>query len=177
MYIPEKQVPDTRLICKNSVRLPQCPLCIERLDIGISGLSALTSSDIIGYVYSHTTKGWSSCEEQCKVCRALGVSTTPTALGKTLVCHCGVNESIWVCLICSYLGCGRYQQGHAAKHFVDTGHCFAADIESGRIWHYLEDGYVHRILKTANLAPIELTDKEAPTPGNPAELSVFVPAL
>ncbi len=176
IYASHKFPIDTKVLNKTSLQLPQCPLCIERLDVGISGLTALTSSDIIGCVYSHTARGWSACEGLCKVCKSLSPTNAPT--GKTLSCPCGVKESIWACLICGYIGCGRYQQGHAAKHFLETNHCFAVDIDSGRIWHYLEDGYVHRILKSNNLAPIELhIDREpspaSATPGNPAELSVI----
>ena len=82
---------------------------------------------------------------------------------------------MWACLICGCLGCGRYQQGHAAKHFELTSHSFAVDVESGRIWNYIDDGYVHRILKAENSPLIELDVEEGlTTPGNPAESSVTI---
>eukprot|EP00826_Nyctotherus_ovalis_P049408 TRINITY_DN5975_c0_g1_i20.p1 TRINITY_DN5975_c0_g1~~TRINITY_DN5975_c0_g1_i20.p1 ORF type:complete len:231 (+),score=76.61 TRINITY_DN5975_c0_g1_i20:189-881(+) len=86
-------------------------------------------------------------------------------------CSCGIKESIWGCLICGYLGCGRYQNAHAARHFKETGHAFAVDLESGRIWDYMEDKYVHRILKGSSSDPLESDMDNFLTPGGPEELS------
>lgn len=167
VYAPKQSIKDFEI---NGIQLPKCPLCIERLDVSVSGLTALTSSDIIGCVYPLNAKGWAAAGEFCKVCKALSVSIT----ANTLSCSCGVNESLWICLICGCLGCGRYQQGHASKHFSETNHTFSVDIESGRIWHYLGDLYVHRILKYPNVALIESnTETEEETPGNPSEMSVI----
>lgn len=30
-------------------------------------------------------------------------------------------DSLWICLVCGHVGCGRYQGGHAARHYKDTG--------------------------------------------------------
>jgi len=165
-----KNYGDINFQLKDSIQLPQCPLCIERLDVGVSGLSTLTSSDIIGYIYAHNTKGWLDCEASCKICKTLNPMQSGS-LPIPLICHCGVKESIWICLICGFLGCGRYQNAHASKHFMETGHCFAVDTESGRIWNYLEDGYAHRILKTNVIGPIDPGIEEFSTPGGPEELT------
>ena len=158
---------DPKIVIKNSLQLPQCPLCMERLDVTVSGLSTLTSSDIISYIYSHNSKNWNECEKICKVCKILNSSPSD----KSLVCYCGIKESIWACLICGYIGCGRYQNAHAVIHFKETNHIFAVDIESGRIWDYLEDKYVHRILKNSASATIEPDMDSFLTPGNPEELT------
>ena len=35
-----------------------------------------------------------------------------------LQCHqCGSAENLWVCLICGYVGCGRYAHAHAVDHW------------------------------------------------------------
>jgi len=158
---------DPNIIIKDSLELPRCPLCIERLDVTISGLSTLCSGSMISYVYSHNTKSWEQCGKACKVCKILN----HTINGITINCSCGVKESIWVCLICGYLGCGRYQNEHAAKHFKETRHAFAADLESGRIWDYMEDKYVHRILKGNNSYLIEAEEDNLLAPENPEELT------
>jgi BRCA1-associated protein len=56
-------------------------------------------------------------------------------------------NALWQCLICGRVGCGRYEGKHAFKHFETSGHSFAMDLESKRVWDYKSDGYVHRILQ------------------------------
>ena len=63
--------------------------------------------------------------------------------------QCDNRENVWVCLVCAALGCGRYCEGrHAVKHFQATNHSFSLELSSQRIWHYLGDNYVHRLIKT-----------------------------
>jgi len=59
---------------------------------------------------------------------------------------CRITQSLWQCLICGYVGCGRYAGKHAYKHYEQTGHTFALDLESQRVWDYDHDCYVHRII-------------------------------
>ena len=56
---------------------------------------------------------------------------------------CGLNENIWVCLICSYTGCGRYSNRHAKEHFLQAGHGLTIELVTGRIWSYVQDDFVH----------------------------------
>ena len=42
---------------------------------------------------------------------------TPEAVADNKCSECGSVESLWICLICGYVGCGRYVQGHAYTHF------------------------------------------------------------
>jgi BRCA1-associated protein len=166
-YIHIKCLDDPNIIIKDSLQLPRCPLCIERLDVTISGLSTLSSGNMISYIYSLNKKSWEECEKSCKVCKVLNHTANDTVVG----CSCGIKESVWICLICGYLGCGRYQNEHAAKHFKETGHVFAVDMESGRIWDYTDDKYVHRILKGNNPYLIEADEDHSLTPENPEELT------
>ena len=63
--------------------------------------------------------------------------------------QCENRENVWVCVVCSALGCGRYCSGrHAVKHFQATNHSFSLELASQRIWHYRGDNYVHRLIKT-----------------------------
>ena len=59
-------------------------------------------------------------------------------------------NALWQCLICGSVGCGRYEGKHAFKHFETSGHSFAMDLDSKRVWDYISDGYVHRILQDSN---------------------------
>ncbi|CAD7971521.1 unnamed protein product [Amoebophrya sp. A120] len=54
---------------------------------------------------------------------------------------------LWLCLVCGYLGCGRYAKGqHSLLHGQTTGHRFCLELKSGRIWDYAGDVFVHRRL-------------------------------
>lgn len=61
------------------------------------------------------------------------------------VCHSELN--LWICLICGNIGCGRYDEAHAFAHFKETSHAFAMDLSSQRVWDYISDAYVHRIIQ------------------------------
>jgi hypothetical protein len=56
---------------------------------------------------------------------------------------CGLAENIWVCMVCSYTGCGRYANQHAKEHGQLTGHTFSFELVTGRIWGYCWDTFVH----------------------------------
>lgn len=71
-------------------------------------------------------------------------------------------DSLWICLICGHVGCGRYQGGHAASHYRETGHCYALQLGSHRVWDYKGDNFVHRLLQ--NKADGKLVAAEGPPP-------------
>lgn len=48
-------------------------------------------------------------------------------------------------MICGFVGCGRYKEGHAFRHWKDTQHCYSLDLELQRVWDYVGDTYVHRL--------------------------------
>ncbi|CAH2352138.1 RING finger protein Etp1p [[Candida] railenensis] len=61
--------------------------------------------------------------------------------------QCSVTENLWICLVCGNLGCDRYApEQHSLKHFIATGHCFAMELETSRVWDYVGDNYVHRLI-------------------------------
>ena len=61
---------------------------------------------------------------------------------------CRADTNLWICLICGRVGCGRYDAAHAFAHHEATGHRFAMDLATQRVWDYDADGYVHRILQS-----------------------------
>lgn len=62
------------------------------------------------------------------------------------VCHSEMN--LWVCLVCGSVGCGRYDGAHAFEHYKETSHSFAMDLTTQRVWDYVGDAYVHRIIQS-----------------------------
>ena len=67
-----------------------------------------------------------------------------------------------MCLICGHVGCGRFSNRHAHDHFVETGHTFAYEIESQRVWDYAGDQYVHRLIQNktdGKLVEVHLCDR------------------
>lgn len=60
---------------------------------------------------------------------------------------CGTTDDLWVCLICATVGCGRYKKGCAKRHFVESGHLYSLEVETSRVWDYVQDGYIHRLIQ------------------------------
>lgn len=85
----------------------------------------------------------------------------PTELFNTSLkmCHsCNEKNNLWICLVCGNVGCGRYNNEHAVKHFFETNHCFSMDLNTQRVWDYERDGYVHRLVQNeADGKIVELT--------------------
>lgn len=120
--------------------LPTCPVCLERLDPDTSG--------ILSTICDHSfqcpcTSKWTYLS--CQVCRfCQQQDEKPTCF------ICGTLENLWVCMICGFVGCGRYKEGHAIRHWKDTQHCYSLDMRTQQIWDYVGDVYVHRLNQSKN---------------------------
>ncbi|NXN08455.1 UBP49 hydrolase, partial [Indicator maculatus] len=55
---------------------------------------------------------------------------------------CQTTESIWACLKCSHVACGRYIEEHALKHFEETKHPLAMEVNDLYVFCYLCEDYV-----------------------------------
>lgn len=86
---------------------------------------------------------------------------TPTSCAS-----CGATDDLWVCLICAAVGCGRYKAGCAARHFAQSNHLYSLELETARVWDYVHDGYVHRLIQ--NRADGKLVELDAGEGGSPA---------
>ncbi|XVE54455.1 hypothetical protein DITRI_Ditri03aG0082700 [Diplodiscus trichospermus] len=115
--------------------LPTCPICLERLDPDTSGIISTFCDH--SFQCSCTLK-WTYLS--CTVCRFCQQQDEKPACS-----ICGSVENLWVCLMCGFLGCGRYKEGHAVRHWKDTQHCYSLELISQQIWDYVGDGYVHRL--------------------------------
>ncbi|KAL6844476.1 hypothetical protein ACP4OV_026149 [Aristida adscensionis] len=76
-------------------------------------------------------------ERVCQFCQKQSEDSTCSV--------CQTTGNLWICVICGFVGCGRYKEGHAKQHWKDTQHCYSLDLETQRVWDYVGDSYVHRL--------------------------------
>ncbi|XP_023668550.1 ubiquitin carboxyl-terminal hydrolase 44 isoform X1 [Paramormyrops kingsleyae] len=55
---------------------------------------------------------------------------------------CNTTESVWACLSCSHVACGRYIEEHALRHFLEKRHPVALEVNELYVFCYLCDDYV-----------------------------------
>ncbi|ERN17959.1 BRCA1-associated protein [Amborella trichopoda] len=123
---------------KGLTELPTCPVCLERLDQDISGI--LTTMCNHSFHGSCTAK-WTN--SSCPVCRFCQQQPE-----KSSCSICETLENLWICIICGFVGCGRYKEGHAIRHWKETQHCYSLDLENQRVWDYVGDKHVHRLIQS-----------------------------
>ncbi|KAK2991921.1 hypothetical protein RJ640_006098 [Escallonia rubra] len=115
--------------------LPTCPVCLERLDQDTSAIQATFCDHSF---HCSCVSKWTYLS--CQVCRLCQQQDE-----KPICAVCRTPKNPWVCLICGFVGCGRYEEGHAKKHWSDTQHCYSLELETQQIWDYVGDKYVHRL--------------------------------
>lgn len=165
-YLNETLSQDLAHKTQDMAELPTCPVCLERMDESITGLQHIQCH--------HTTQCYCIDKwghNRCPVCRysqrpVLTSSSTKKNVRyeyEQIQCECfecSSTESLWICMICGHIGCGRYQEAHAYDHFMETNHLYALEIETQRVWDYLGDGYVHRLIQnTVDGAIVELPSR------------------
>ncbi|GFY33317.1 BRCA1-associated protein [Trichonephila clavipes] len=144
-----KESEEVSLPLPGLTELPTCPVCLERMDESVDG--------ILTILCNHSFHG--SClakwgDTSCPVCR---YSQTPELMPDNRCVTCGSQDSLWICLICGNIGCGRYVDGHAYHHYLDTQHTYAMQLGNNRVWDYAGDNYVHRLVQNkADGKPVEL---------------------
>ncbi|NXQ24499.1 UBP49 hydrolase, partial [Alaudala cheleensis] len=55
---------------------------------------------------------------------------------------CRATESLWACLKCSHVACGRYLEEHALRHFQESRHPLAMEVRELHVFCYLCQDYV-----------------------------------
>ncbi|XP_048729177.2 ubiquitin carboxyl-terminal hydrolase 44-like isoform X2 [Ostrea edulis] len=55
---------------------------------------------------------------------------------------CGTTESVWACLSCPSVACGRFNEEHALKHFKETQHPLCLEVNNKYVYCYQCDDYV-----------------------------------
>lgn len=132
---------------QNYVELPTCPVCLERMDSDATGLITIPCQHTF---HCQCLDKWKN--SKCPVCRYSSLRLSRNSLlrdtgGSSNCSTCGCRESLWICLICGNVGCGRYSSKHAIEHYEATSHCFSMDMRTQRVWDYAGDNYVHRLVQ------------------------------
>ncbi|KAG2185533.1 hypothetical protein INT44_002326 [Umbelopsis vinacea] len=151
---------DDEVISGEADELPTCPVCLERMDANITGLLTILCQHTF---HCYCLSKWG--DGSCPVCRysqkpigvdknasrqLMAAETVANGVNSDEVNECfvcGATESLWICLICGHIGCGRYNDAHAYHHYMETNHLYALELETQRVWDYAGDGYVHRLIQ------------------------------
>jgi len=123
--------------------LPRCVFCLNTLDC----FDTPTWRRIVPAPLFKGSLSWPSKHPQsseCATCIRLDVNKD-----KAKCASCGDDRSVWICIVCGHIGCGRYSNEHAKNHFQVTGHSLSIELATRRIWDYANDTYVHRLGTTA----------------------------
>lgn len=150
VFVAEVELPGVDATKRNEpiaglTELPTCPVCLERLDESIEGILTILCNHSF---HGNCLDKWG--DTSCPVCR---YTQTPPPVASNRCFECPEDcersgeESLWICLVCGHIGCGRYLDGHAYKHYLDTQHTYSMQLGSNRVWDYAGDNYVHRLLQ------------------------------
>ena len=119
--------------------LPTCPVCLERMDESVDGILTVLCNHSF---HNDCLIKWE--DTNCPVCR---YCQTPEPTAEQTCSECDSKESLWICVICGHIGCGRYQEQHAYQHYQQTAHTFSMHLVNQRVWDYAGDNYVHRLIQ------------------------------
>ncbi|XAO26287.1 hypothetical protein I312_105123 [Cryptococcus bacillisporus CA1280] len=141
-----KQLPEllSGVPAEKRYELPSCPVCLERLDSTVTGLVTLPCAHTFD---CDCLRKWG--DSRCPVCRLshLLLSSSSSSGAPSHSLHEREITRLTKCI-----GCGRYEpgKGHARRHWEESGHVLAMELETQRVWDYKGDNYVHRLIQTKN---------------------------
>ncbi|XP_034952400.1 BRCA1-associated protein [Chelonus insularis] len=141
-FVSRVEVADNGMSLAGHTELPSCPVCLERMDESVDGILTILCNHTF---HSSCLVKWGDIS--CPVCR---YAQTPEPLEDSHCMECVAdtsNDALWICLICGHIGCSRYHQGHAFEHYRETHHCYAMQLGNNRVWDYVGDNFVHRLLQ------------------------------
>mgnify|MGYP000922461991 CR=1 FL=1 len=132
-----------------------CAVCLDRMYPDLESIITILCNHSF---HVHCLSKWG--DTSCPVCR---YCQTPECQveSKCMDC-CYEGESLWMCIICGYVACGRYINGHAYDHFSQTQHTYAMQLTDNQVWDYAGDNYVHRLLANkTDGKPVEIEGADA----------------
>jgi hypothetical protein len=139
--------------------IPTCAVCLHRIDPRRLGLPPPANQHLCSKFCSgedchkqRLLEPWNGT--RCRACHVIQHywTMTSTSSGKEeddLFCgECAMHNTLWVCLTCGFVGCGRYSNKHSVAHFQETNHPFSLELATLRIWDYVHGDlgeYAHRV--------------------------------
>ncbi|XP_042886003.1 BRCA1-associated protein-like [Penaeus japonicus] len=157
-----KESEDGGLPIPGHTELPTCPVCLERMDESVDGILTILCNHSF---HGECLAKWG--DTSCPVCR---YCQTPEETPDQRCLLCGSADSLWICLICGHVGCGRYVGGHAHRHFMETNHLFSLQVGNNRVWDYVRDNYVHRLLQSEGDGKVVSYERTSPVSDTKEEL-------
>lgn len=132
-----------------------CAVCLDRMYEDVESIITILCNHSF---HAHCLSKWS--DTSCPVCR---YCQTPECQVESKCMDCSYEgESLWMCIICGYVACGRYINGHAYDHFSLTQHTYAMQLTDNQVWDYAGDNYVHRLLANkTDGKPVEVEGADA----------------
>lgn len=116
-----------------------CTVCLDGMYPDLESIITILCNHSF---HIHCLGQWS--DSSCPVCR---YCQTPECRVESKCMDCDYDgESLWMCIICGHIACGRYINGHAHDHFTQTQHTYAMQLIDNQVWDYAGDNYVHRLL-------------------------------
>ena len=161
-----KQPSTAHILPYDGLEIPSCPVCLHRIDPQRLGWPRPTSNEMCSqFCATSSDVSVGSClnmrfltpwqdPSYCKACRVIweqwrpssdgasgGLSSISSDASVQKGCYrCGMDQTLWVCLTCGVIGCGRYSHGHAKQHNDETGHPYSLELVTQRIWDYSAAG-------------------------------------
>ncbi|XP_011315418.1 BRCA1-associated protein isoform X2 [Fopius arisanus] len=168
VFVSRVEVADNGMALAGHTELPSCPVCLERMDESVDGILTILCNHTF---HSSCLVKWGDIS--CPVCR---YAQTPEPVADSHCMECDTsNDALWICLICGHIGCSRYHEGHAFEHYRDTHHCYAMQLGNNRVWDYVGDNFVHRLLQDKDGKMVE--GGQEPTKGEGAAVDEKVDAV
>lgn len=132
-----------------------CAVCLDGMYVDVESIITILCNHSF---HAHCLSRWT--DTSCPVCR---YCQTPECLVESKCMDCSYEgESLWMCIICGYVACGRYINGHAYDHFSQTQHTYAMQLTDNQVWDYAGDNYVHRLLANkSDGKPVEVEGAES----------------
>nr|CCC90011.1 conserved hypothetical protein [Trypanosoma congolense IL3000] len=133
-----EDISDTELE-SNYYIVPTCTLCAERLEPTLTGYGNHTCSCPDGKECRCLLEQ-SSCLV-CQTCIKMQYDSQRVQCDK-----CNRAGDPWICLVCGFVGCSRYQARHAKDHYCQEKHLFSMSLLTQQVWDYDSDAFVHRVV-------------------------------
>uniref|UniRef100_A0A6G1SEX2 BRCA1-associated protein n=1 Tax=Aceria tosichella TaxID=561515 RepID=A0A6G1SEX2_9ACAR len=132
-----------------------CAVCLDGMYTEVESIITILCNHSF---HAHCLSKWG--DTSCPVCR---YCQTPECQVENKCMDCSYEgESLWMCVICGYIACGRYINGHAYDHFAQTQHTYAMQLTDNQVWDYAGDNYVHRLLANkSDGKPVEVEGADA----------------